>query len=161
MRKKNNKQKNHNQKKYDPYPNGRYNKWAHIDDEFKNKNRRRQRDHIAYQIYLKNQVLADAEKNNYKTYNYKNNNQKNIKKKWGSINNTNNYNKSVITPKFYTPEFVLTNEKNKSYKITKKDKVCGKRKERRNILFTLGHAGVGVAGPIKKILGINSKIRCK
>lgn len=38
--------------------------------------------------------------------------------------------------------------------------VCGKRKERRQTLFRQGHAGRGVAGPIKKLKNASSKVRC-
>lgn len=41
-----------------------------------------------------------------------------------------------------------------------KEQVCGKRKERRQTLFRRGHAGKGVAGPIKKLKTALSKVRC-
>ena len=41
-----------------------------------------------------------------------------------------------------------------------KETVCGKRKERRQLLFRQGHAGRGVAGPIEKLKTALSKVRC-
>ena len=41
-----------------------------------------------------------------------------------------------------------------------KKTVCGKRSERRRALFTKGHAGRGVAGPIKKLKDVLSNVRC-
>lgn len=38
--------------------------------------------------------------------------------------------------------------------------VCGKRRERRRALFSKGHAGLGVAGPIEKLKTALSKVRC-
>nr|QJB20653.1 MAG: hypothetical protein [Microvirus sp.] len=38
--------------------------------------------------------------------------------------------------------------------------VCGKRSERRRVLFQQGRAGRGVAGPIKKLKNAFSYVRC-
>lgn len=38
--------------------------------------------------------------------------------------------------------------------------VCGKRSERRRALFSKGHAGRGVAGPIRKTKDALSNVRC-
>lgn len=45
--------------------------------------------------------------------------------------------------------------------INKKEVVCVKRSEKRRSLFRTGRAGKGVAGPIKRVLNLNSKVRCK
>lgn len=66
------------------------------------------------------------------------------------------------------------NEINNKYKVTiplhsveldaikeRKETVCKKRKEKRRSLFRIGAAGKGVAGPLRKVINAESKVRCK
>lgn len=43
----------------------------------------------------------------------------------------------------------------------RKESVCKERHEKRRALFSIGKAGKGVAGPLKKVIGLKSKVRCK
>lgn len=44
--------------------------------------------------------------------------------------------------------------------ILRKEAICRGRKEKRRNLFRIGKAGKGVAGPIKRVINLKSKVRC-
>lgn len=82
-----------------------------------------------------------------------------IKTVWKKIVNISNVPRETLDkPKNIVNDYItsIKNDAIDELRVT----VCGKRRERRRALFTKGHAGRGVAGPIKKLKNALSKVRC-